>query len=100
MSTFHSHLLQIVKDLTYTFDLILDILDLLPFNVSDLDWLQRLFERLSSIYMSSRHSTDSAHQSHTLDKLNEIGSLANSILSDYLSLYLWMVSLNEWSTTI
>jgi hypothetical protein len=88
MSVFQTHLLQLIREITYTFDLILDILDLLPFNVSDLDWLQRLFERLSSIYMFSRHSIDSAHQIHTLNKLSEIGSLAKSILNDYLSLSL------------
>jgi hypothetical protein len=88
MSNFQLHLQHSVKDLSDTFDLILDILDLLPFNVADLDWLQRLLASLTSIYMSSRHITDSSLQSYTLDELNEIGNLANSILSDYLSLSL------------
>ncbi len=99
MSEFQTHLLGLIKEITYTLDIILDILDLLPFNTSDLDWLQRLFERLSYIYISSRYSLDPVHQVHTLNKLNEIADLAKSILDDFLSLHLWMISQNEYSTT-
>ncbi len=88
MSAFQTHLLGLIREITYTLDHILDLLDLHPFNASDLDWLQRLFERLSFIYMYSRHSIDSAHQIHTLNKLSEISSLAKSILNDFLSLSL------------
>ncbi len=86
MFNFPLHLLHSVRELSEIFDIILDVLDFFPFNVADLDWLQRLFTSLASIYSSSLHITDPFLQSYTLNELNEISDLANSILSGYLVL--------------